>query len=605
MRAEAAGFEHAVEEPLPDRRQMAAFLEAYFDGPHNFCFSAILHRATFMAMLENSLVSRSLLLIVLATGLRALNPTAPSADRWADECRRLVVPQIFRRMSTVNLQTLLLLQRYEWHRGAVLSSFFLSALAIRLAFALQLHFEPTKRPAQTGAVLPASVLETRRRLIWSCFIMESVPDAGTRRIYSAMDPFAIQARLPCDEVSYQRGFSTGAAQPTIAELWSLPKPTSVTAASNCPSISAYLIEMAVLRMKILHYVHSDVSGSSPLEDAPPWLAESPFHRLQRKLEHFHTSLPDELRLTASMDHVTNQSPIPFYTLHIMYFAASADLFGIGIQARAPAGRVTTAPPENFIDLCRQGRLENALNIIKIVRQCSKGTTAEYDPFVAICSCLAIRIIAVEGRNTGTLENPTMAEDLQLCVQCAARTARWSKPIQKLLSAANKLARLHGFLLDLPDFVDSSSDNPTHPSSRQGSPTLNLYGTFGEVAKNRAADDLEASQMPTPSAPGVQMTGTAPRNNNSVMPPMTQGAGGQADAYRMPLQSAYPEAEQGISPDTLRLAADWGNGLHDINWAMAQFDEWANIDFTWGENLVGTQPPLENMWAPAETLPNGT
>ncbi|KIW28138.1 uncharacterized protein PV07_07820 [Cladophialophora immunda] len=598
MRADTADIEHFVKEPLPDRRQTASILEAYFEGPHNFCFSAILHRPTFMAMLENGLVSHSLLLIVLATGMRSLDPSATSADRWADECRGLIVPQIFRRMSTVNLQTLLLLQRYEWHRGSVLSSFFLSALAIRLAFALELHLEPTERPVQTDTVLPPSVLETRRRLIWSCFIMESVPDAGTRRLYSAMDPFAIQARLPSDESCYQRRSGTSAVQPTLAELWSDRHTTSVTAPNTCPSISAYLIKMAVLRMKILHYVNSDVNGNEPLIDSPPWLADSPFHDLQRKLEHFYATLPGELQLTVNMKHFTDQSPIPLYTLHIMYFAASADLFRIGIQARAPARRAQTAPPEHFIDLCRRGRIENALNIIKVVRQFLEGTATEHDPFIAICSCLAIRIISVEGQNTvgnpSPLLPPSVAEDLQLCVQCAARTARWSKPIQKLLFAANKLARLHGFFLDVPDFVSSVSGNPTHPPSRQGSPTLNLYGTFGEVAKSRAADDLEASKMPTSSVSKLQITNSVTKENNISAPVALNADGNSSNIPHMPLPTDYGDTEQGISPDTLRLAADWGNGLYDIDWAMAQFDQWANIDFSWGEDLVDTQAPFEDI-----------
>ena len=81
-----------------------------------------------MKMLDNGLIPRSFLLIVLATGLQLMGAAAGSrerssrADAWADESRSLVVLDVFARISTTNLQTLLLLQRYEWHCGVHLAA---------------------------------------------------------------------------------------------------------------------------------------------------------------------------------------------------------------------------------------------------------------------------------------------------------------------------------------------------------------------------------------------------------------------------------------------------------------------------------------------------
>ncbi|CAM1501240.1 Fc.00g104020.m01.CDS01 [Cosmosporella sp. VM-42] len=142
-----SGFKPASyddDKELVPRKQLLSILDAYFDGPHYFSFSTFIHRPSFMKMLENNLIPRSLLLVVLATGLRYVDQESTSPDRWADECRNLGVLYVFSSISTTNLLALLLLQKYEWHRGAHLSTWFLSGLVFRLAHALQLHLEPSE-----------------------------------------------------------------------------------------------------------------------------------------------------------------------------------------------------------------------------------------------------------------------------------------------------------------------------------------------------------------------------------------------------------------------------------------------------------------------------
>src|ERR1700761_676868 len=69
---------------LPHDQELQHLLEAYFAGPHHFCFYTYIHQPTFMQMLGSELIPRSLLLIVCATSLRFSNRSSRQPDLWAD-----------------------------------------------------------------------------------------------------------------------------------------------------------------------------------------------------------------------------------------------------------------------------------------------------------------------------------------------------------------------------------------------------------------------------------------------------------------------------------------------------------------------------------------
>lgn len=416
-----------------------------------------------MKMLENNLIPRSFLLIVLASGHRYTNPSSTLSEQWADECRNLLVTEIFSRISTVNLQSLLLLQRFEWHRGAHLGFWFISGLAVRMSNALQLHLEPSDRRDANTPALPVTEMETRRRLIWSCFVMDSVPDAfhaGHRPIHSAINPSGVQARLPCDERSYERGL--GASGGTLTG----------DPGSGPSSASAYLVRMVALRMKILHYAVSSITPHLASQFSRlPWEQGSKFYELCQELDQFKTSLPSDLLQPIATSIKPAGSIILHLTIHVMFHAASVDLFRIGTHL-ARRHSSNPSPPAPFVLSCRQSRIDHALEITQVVSDWMRNPTLEHDPFVAICSCVAIRVLVVErwdGNNElVSLSSQDVKDRLETCRRCALRTAQWSIPIRKLvcptslkrkglllteyhqLIAISRLVGQHGFQLNLDD-----------------------------------------------------------------------------------------------------------------------------------------------------------
>ncbi|CAK7225843.1 Zinc cluster transcription factor czf1 [Sporothrix curviconia] len=618
------------------RHELLAILDFYFAGPHHFCYSTFLHRSSFMKMLENGLIPRSLLLVVLATGLQLMGKAgdvqrSARADAWVDESRSLVVLSVFERISTTNLQTLLLLQRYEWHRGAHLSAWFLTGLAYRLAHALQLHLEPTdvraggadqrEREREKDRLrLPPSVVETRRRLIWSCFVMDSVPDAhqsGTRPLQKVLDPAVIHSRLPCDEAQYEEG--SGDRDDAEGR-----ESHSSRSSNSTPSMAACLIRMIILRQKILTYSWATKSAAAELAESNgdeddddgssskdphvwPWHDGAEFHALQQQLDGLVAGLPPSFQLHRHAS-VPEHDRIAFYLLHTMFHAAYTDLLRIGTSVnrlvslhkptRSSKSRVRVPP--DFVNICKVEQLKHACGIANVVTQCLQSLAAtEHDPFIAICSCLAIRTIVVErlwNRDVADVAGSTEAvlslndarvkDGLAACLACAKRTARWSMPIRRLLLAVDDLTRQYGYPLDVAELRPSASPTSQQSPSRPGSPNLKLYGTQGSIQKARDEHDLEVVQA-VEAVAGRVPTLTERNGESGILlhapqPLPATAATAVAEVAAAAAAEAFTTPRTSLAPDALRIASNWADGTYDVPLAQTTFD-WSSFELGLGLN----------------------
>ncbi|KAJ5819100.1 hypothetical protein N7474_004691 [Penicillium riverlandense] len=401
--------------------------------------------------------------------------------------------------------------------------------------ALQLHLEPSVRRDTNTPALPVTEIETRRRLIWSCFVMDSVPDAfhaGHRPIHSAINPSGVQARLPCDEHSYERGL--GANGGTL----------SGDPGSGPSSASAYLVRMVALRMKILHYAVSSITPHFASQfSCLPWEQGSKFYELCQELNQFKTSLPSDLLQPTTTPIKPAGSIILHLTMHAMFHVASVDLFRIGTHLARRRGS-TPSPPAPFVLSCRQSRIDHALGITQVVSDWMRNHNLEHDPFVAICSCVAIRVLVVE---------------------------RWD--------GNNELVSLSS--QDVKDRLEMCRSEASHMEtvSRSASPGLDTYGTLGSIQKARTDHDIESAcasssiifSQPTKQPPSGKDTKTVP-------PP----------PYTVPSSENIPnvylqESDDSLSPDALRIVSNWADGTYDLEASQAQFD-WGNLDFGSGFGL---------------------
>ena len=583
------GLSELAHARLPAQRELLRLLEAYFAGPHHFCFYTFIHEPTFMQLLGSNLIPNSLLLIISATSLRYMDPECRLSDIWADESRRQVMKQVFSLPSMAILQTLLLLQRYEWHRGEHMSAWILAGLAIRLTHALQLNIEITNDDPHRKVEMPVTVQEIRRRLMWSCFVMDSFYEAG-RRPVSGLNPSSIDARLPCDEQSFRNSVETNMED--LSTFYETREALSIQG-KNPPavrgSIPSFLVSITVLRSQILNYTipyHPRNRGFTPTH--APWNLDSPFYEHRRRLDDWSKLLPEELLFDADALRHRRPKMISFMALHCLFHGCYCDLYRIGsyVTISNPvldsSGKPAT-PPESFLEHCRRGRLEHAYAIANIISESMIYINTTPDPVVSICACLAIRVLTTQRRQSDAealgLPDGLISKTLAPVIEMLKATAVRCEPIRKLFSAICKRAETHGFQIDFPD----SSVPPPHHPSPPPSPSLLTYGTFGTIQqsllKNASYVTVRLSQPGVPNEP-IQYPPEMPSGSSTTMDGVTDASTPTDNiAHHMGLQK-FPMPGTNwsggtmLDPQALQVASGWSDGTLNYTGALSCFD-WAD------------------------------
>ena len=452
----------AAPSSLPARDEQRRLLKSYFSGPHYFCFYTFIHPPTFLQLFDADLVPDFLLLAVIATALRFLDPRDRRVDAWTDECRHLVLRDVFSPPNTTTLQALLLLQRLEWHRAGHVAAWFISGLAVRLAHGLQLNLEIAgSGPAADASVIPVTLRETRRRLAWSCFVMESMIENGRSPLMS-LDVGSIEVRLPCNEQSFRLGLEANVAG--LEHLFDGPGSSPGQgqgqgqsqaqaqaqgvvggAESSRPGVSAFLVKLAVLRREILDYTlpyHPRNKGHIP--PTAPWVAGSPFFKYEEKLEQWESCLPEELQFTADVLYRRQEQLVSFVTLHCLFHGCYCDLYRIGSYITSLHRLLSSesavdcpAPPATFLAACQRRRVQHAFAICKVISESMKHHPSGHDPVVGIGASLAMRVLIIERQREEDealgLTDETVYESLDAAVQCAKEIAQSSVPIRELVS----------------------------------------------------------------------------------------------------------------------------------------------------------------------------
>jgi len=588
----------APDASIPERAEVLRLLDAYFKGPHQFCFYTFIHQRTFMQMLDENLLPKPLLLIVLATSLRCLDPKSVLPDLWADACRNQVMMEIFSRISITQLQILLLVQRYEWNRGAHASAWIISAVAVRLAHALQLNVEVSADRGKDKPRIPTTVMETRRRLLWSCVIMESMIDAGHSPL-SGLDLASIDVRLPCDERSYQLGLETTTERlnPSQKDNQTFSFPRSRPAPPD-QGLSAFAVQLAVLRMQILAYTTSyhprNTVRRPPYENV--WASDSLVYLYERKLDNWLHELPPEFRSTPDGLHHHRSQLIAFLNMHCMFHAIYSDLYRVADFVK-PSRREawsmpvpSPVPPESFSSYCRQGRVRHALSVAEIIQNSLQYLASEPDPFLTICACVAVRVLVIERRRDDDSYLQYAANSIEsaldAAVQCARRTAQWSQPLRNTLLAISQMAGQRGYQIDVSDI--SELHLTSRPLTRAASPCLRTYGTLGSIQRSLTASEGNLTPSPDPiearhtdlSAPASQLNALAGPNPETAFGPNASD----------PLAGLYMLDDNPLSPQALQIASGWADGTYDLIPAEGAYD-WANTDLGTDGFYDGTYPSL--------------
>ena len=328
---------------LPDRHKTRLLVERYFANVHHLRCFAFLHKPSFLQKLDSDgnkmHEGNALLHIVCALGAlfyaveyeTSHSTTLPinpldSGKHWASYAQNLILARL-NRISVANLMAAILLHDYEIRMGNYSNAFMLSAITARMAQALQINLEHSTDVLcrESGGGPSASVKESRRRLMWACYITDVLVGSGIDQL-DLIDEAEIKIQLPCNE----RNFVL--EEPCITEtleegqmLKFLPQELLPSYPQDSMGMTAFYLRHIATRRKVLKYLKR-------LDTAkPPWHPDSEFAQLDAELRHWYNNLPANLRFTPATLYIRQETSQvgALCALHYAYHQTMCDLYRVG------------------------------------------------------------------------------------------------------------------------------------------------------------------------------------------------------------------------------------------------------------------------------------
>ncbi|KAJ5735955.1 uncharacterized protein N7483_001080 [Penicillium malachiteum] len=320
---------------------------------------------------ESCRQSESLLHVICALGAKffALNNNSQlssetvlkAGNRWA----RIAKARIFVDMDDLSLeklmfytiQTTILLYEHDLRIGSYASAFMLSSMTARMSQALQLNLEISADVLCTKPESSSINTETRRRLMWSCYLLDSWVGSGVNQL-TLLEDRDLKIQLPCHSHNFSLGISC------ITETMKNEKVLSFIPNDQVPpdpsqnmGIEAYFIRLVSIRKKVLRYVKHLDTGK------PPWQADSEFSLLCSELHSWRLSLPQSLLWNPSSIYARKESSQlgALTLLWCTFYQTLVDLYRIGMPVLFRIQKHFIFPPEQkeFLEHCQKVCFDNA------------------------------------------------------------------------------------------------------------------------------------------------------------------------------------------------------------------------------------------------------
>ena len=194
-----------------------------------------------------------------------------------------------------HLQALLLLAMATFQSGKGKKSYMLLSHAISMAFALDLH-----RELPTQLRIPTAERESRRKLFWTCYLMDRFTVSGSKRPALISDE-AVYLRLP----SYQPLGSPSVIEGNFfTNGSSLPYASGISSAN--PSSGAMLVEIVRILGAANRYLASGgVKGDSHF----PWHSNSTLTRIRSDLDFWAASTAEVFTSYEAMFSQPDSTPL--------------------------------------------------------------------------------------------------------------------------------------------------------------------------------------------------------------------------------------------------------------------------------------------------------
>ena len=222
-------------------------------------------------------------------------------------------------------------------------TFLLSALIARMTQALQINLEYSTdlldQHHEKGN-LSVTMRECRRRLMWSCYVTDSLCGSGVDQL-TLIDEKDLKIQLPCTEWNFlcERPQVTRTIQGSALPF--LPPEIIPARLDENMGLQAYFVQHMKIRRRVLRYIkHLDTA-------TVPWLPESEFALLEAELLNWHGSLPADLEFSTTAIYIRKETYQlgALCLLHCAYHQTMCDLYRLGAPALYKLRSAFQFPPE--------------------------------------------------------------------------------------------------------------------------------------------------------------------------------------------------------------------------------------------------------------------
>lgn len=227
-----------------DSFTIKAHIDAFFELVYPIPAYSFLHRAILMRQFSKGECSIPLLKVVCASASIFLVRSEEDEARrtqWAVDAEQFVLSRIDD-PSLVNLQIMVLLTLSCTYSRNIKKGMSLLAMASRMAYMTRMNYEV--------ANIPFMLAETRRRVMWGIWMIDSIYSGGLPE-FTTCSAVTVHIRLPCKELNYEMDIEI-VSENLYADPGSVPSEQG---------IMGYFIRILDIRDRILRYVELSVSRS--------------------------------------------------------------------------------------------------------------------------------------------------------------------------------------------------------------------------------------------------------------------------------------------------------------------------------------------------------
>lgn len=369
---------------FPEKEMMKSLVQQFFSRIAPCRLFGFLHEPTFMMKIDQGYGGRFDEFLLLAAICAVATKVNYEANRqmWENgiEWARYVLQQLIQdlnRISVTKLMTLVVLHEHEFRIGNQSSCFLITGLCTRYTHILQLNVEYDNDLLCQNSSLTASEKESRRRLMWCCYVMDSFASSGVSHLQLIQEnKLEIQLPMSDEHFLFERAIVTDLTPDAIDHR-------------------AYLVRLITIRNQILNYVKRFD------KDRDLWDAQSEYHSLLSSLEEWYNMIPENWNLNHTTIYARKSQGLlsPLIELWIFFHLCYLDLYrvvvpGLSLAMRPEIDAVQIAAPPDFLHGSQEACFTHAVKLTRLLEvsiQHEKDGPLD-DPNVIIGAHEAIRAL---------------------------------------------------------------------------------------------------------------------------------------------------------------------------------------------------------------------